>query len=111
VIINAILENNNYFGDGLRVWNDLKKRFPEFARLLGTCIPGDKKISGLQTADALATGAYRLEKAGNLDLKRSSSRHGDPRRSSAAQNAASARYPMSGHARAATRTQRRLSGS
>jgi hypothetical protein len=68
VIINAILENSTYFGDGLRVWNDLKKRFPEFARLLGTCIPGDKKIPGLQAADALATGAYRLERTGDIDL-------------------------------------------
>jgi hypothetical protein len=58
VRVNAILENSNYFGDGLRVWNDLKKRFPEFQRILGTCIPGDKKIPGLQQADALATGAY-----------------------------------------------------
>jgi hypothetical protein len=68
VVINAILENSTYFGDGLRVWNDLKKRFPEFGRLLGTCIPGDKKIPGLQVSDALATGAYRLEKSGDLDL-------------------------------------------
>jgi hypothetical protein len=83
VIINAILENSNYFGDGLRVWNDLKKRFPVFARLLGTCIPGDKEISGLQTADALATGAYRLEKAGNLylsDLPQDTVTLGDLRR-------------------------------
>jgi hypothetical protein len=68
VVINAILEKSNYFGDGLRVWNDLKKRFPEFSRLLGTCAPGDKKIPGLQTADALATGAYRLEKTGEIKL-------------------------------------------
>jgi hypothetical protein len=66
IVINGILENSQYFGDGLRVWNDIKKRVPEVGRLLGTAIPGDKKIPGLQSADALATGAYRLERVGEM---------------------------------------------
>jgi hypothetical protein len=66
--INVILENSNYFGDGLNVWNDIKRRVPQVGRFLGTCIPGDKKIRGLQVADALATGAFRLERTGDLDL-------------------------------------------
>src|SRR5215469_10855849 len=63
VVVNAIVEDNTFFEDGRRVWNDLKRRFPnEFGSLLGTCIPGGKTISGLQVADAIATGAYRMEK-------------------------------------------------
>jgi hypothetical protein len=68
IVINAILENSQYFGDGLRVWNDVKKRVPEVGRLLGTAIRGDKKIPGLQSADALATGAYRLERGGEVEF-------------------------------------------
>ena len=64
--INFILENSTYFGDALRVFNDIKKRAhehaPELERLLGTVIPGGKMVRGLQAADALATGALQLER-------------------------------------------------
>ena len=63
--INAILENSHYFGDALRIWNELKNVLPDFGDMLGTCIPGDKTVYGLQVADALATGALRLER--NID--------------------------------------------
>jgi hypothetical protein len=68
LVINFILENSTYFGDGLRVFNDIRKKIPELRPILRTVIPGDKKVCGLQAADALATGAYRSEREGELEF-------------------------------------------
>jgi hypothetical protein len=62
VCINFILETGHKnFGDALRIINEMKERVPSVGRFLGTVIPGDKSVPGCQVADALATGAFRLE--------------------------------------------------
>jgi hypothetical protein len=64
ITINFLLEDGHeHFGDALRIFNETKKDGPqEIASMLGTLIPGEKRrFPGLQTADSLATEAYKYE--------------------------------------------------
>jgi hypothetical protein len=50
--VNFILEEHERFGDAHRVFVEIKNDIPEIGRLLGTCVPGEKKkFPGLRGAD------------------------------------------------------------
>jgi Protein of unknown function (DUF3800) len=65
-VLNFVLEENQRFGDALRIFHQIKKYLPELAKVLGTCIPGKKKeYAGLQGADAISFSGYRHEVIGD----------------------------------------------
>jgi hypothetical protein len=60
--VNFVFENNEHYGDALRIFNDCKAHLDNISACLGTITPGEKvEFGGLQAADLIASIGRRYE--------------------------------------------------